>query len=92
MIPAPRHPIAKIIYDVLDKEMSKRKGKHASEWMENEIDVVWKIACRLANKQISRKDIENCESLARGHIDYHNKFSLHVAFLVEDFRKHTKCT
>lgn len=82
MIPPPRDPTARAIFDALVDEQEKRPGRSVEEWKRRELDAVWKTVCALAGRPVPREEVEAKESMAAGHVDYTHKVAYYCADLV----------
>ena len=83
-IPAPRDPIARAIFAALSAEQDKRDGRTVEQWMQAELDAVWRRCSELAGHTIDRSAVRLAMDRASGHDDYPHKVAHGCAELVNE--------
>lgn len=82
----PTREPARSIYDALQREASKRRGRTVAEWLSAERDAVLREAIFQAQKHgrpcPSLQEIELAERAAVGHSDYAAKWAYGVAEVI----------
>ena len=86
MIPPPRDPVARSIFDVLDAEQAKRADRPWTESERREEQAVWEKCCALAGRHVELADVRSKMRMASGHIDYPWKVAYYCADLVRGGR------
>lgn len=86
MIPPPRSPVARRIFDALCEETSKRKFKQYADWIRAErmvvLDVVNSERASAGKPLVTEQDVLRAENSASGHVDYMWKYSYYAEELV----------
>ena len=81
----PTREPAKSFYDEIVKEAKKRPQRSGLEWINDELNHMWKVARDYAQQhglQVpTLADIERAENLAMGHADYAAKWAYGIAEL-----------
>lgn len=79
----PRHEPALTIYVAFQREATHRESRHFEAWAEAEIQAVHQAAAIKAQEMglrvPTRRQVEQAEVRARGHVDYGLKWALGVA-------------
>ena len=86
MIPPPRDPIARALFDALDREIEKRPDRNYPGWVEAERVAMQQEASRLAGCEVPMERVEEAEQSACGHFDYMLKFSYRLAEIVRELK------
>lgn len=71
------------IYDAFQAESEKRSGRRLEEWLEAEVQAVWRAARDYAQANNMRvptlQEVQHAERSAYGHSDYAKKWALYVS-------------
>jgi len=81
VIPPPRDPIARAIFDALDREQQKRPERSYPQWLEAEEYAVWQEVLRHAPAFVPRDRVAQAMRSASGHVDYPWKVAYYCAEL-----------
>lgn len=71
------------IYDAFQLESEKRSSRRLEEWLEAEVQAVWRAARDYAQAHNMRvptlQEVQHAERSAYGHNDYAQKWALYVS-------------
>ncbi len=79
LIPPPRRPVPRAIFDALTAEMGKRASRSVEAWIRAErhvvLHIVNDIRAAAGKDLVTENDVLKIERLAQGHIDYAWKYA-----------------
>lgn len=82
----PRQSPAAEIYDAFQEEARHRASRSLDEWIEAELNAVWRTACEQARQlgmiEPTMEQVQQAQITAMGHIDFGSKWALGVAEVI----------